>query len=94
MTLTIEVDAKTEQTLEAKAQQRGVSVQVLLREIVESYTQNDKLSRVTAASVRGKYAGTGDSVDSLLRERREEAEREIEYSKRDFSKSSDSKGDA
>ena len=81
MTYTIELDAQTEQTLEERAQQRGVSVQALLSEIVESYTQSEKPSRVTAASIRGKYTDGGRTVDDFLRERREEAEVEIQQSK-------------
>jgi len=76
MTLTIELDAQTERTLETKARERGVSVELYARELLEQDAQNEKTERITAASLRGKYAGNGDDVDNLLRERREEAEAE------------------
>ena len=95
MTLTIKVDAKTERTLEEKARERGVSVEALLREIVKSSVRNETtiatsaaeaIRKAAIANARGMLANSGRTVDDFLAERLAEAEYEIEYSNRDFSK--------
>lgn len=79
MTLTIEITPEVETAIAAKAARLGVPIERyaagVLRRDVESngapheYSQSAR--RALIASIRGKYAGSGITVDELLRERRE-----------------------
>ncbi len=89
MTLTIEVPAEVESALEAKARRRGVPVDELLRGVVSDFAQApdspaDAEERRRAAhrarvrALQGKYAHVPGTVDDFMRERSEEAKREMQ----------------
>ncbi|HEX8236422.1 MAG TPA: hypothetical protein VF600_10725 [Abditibacteriaceae bacterium] len=88
MTLIIEVAPAVENALQAQAVQRGVSVQELAAAVLRDYvvhiangeTNSDKQSKRQQAAQQGFgiLAGGGRSVEDFLRERHEEAEREMQ----------------
>lgn len=74
MTLILELAPEIEARLRAKAQQRGLSLDAYLLELAER-DEPSTPAKVTAASVRGKYAQpNGPTVDDFLAERRAEGQ--------------------
>lgn len=85
MTRTLEFSPELENRLQVLATQRGASVEVVLVEAAEQLAQDAQNAPRSELSARqraalagyGKYAGLGFGSDDLIRERREEAAREI-----------------
>ncbi len=91
MTLTIEVPAEVESALEAKAARLGLRADELARRVVSDFAHapepiEDEASaeahraahRARVRALQGKYAHVPGTVDDFMRERSEEAKREMQ----------------
>ena len=89
MTLTLELSPDVERALEAEAARRGVSPPVVAGEVLSEWAQErngqstltqSALTPRQQAALRGYglLAGRARTVDDFLRERRAEAEREMQ----------------